>query len=400
MNKTIPILLWIMVLFFGGFTFFYLKNKDRNSLGTFTPTNVKEPGVAFQQVPWKHFQNVPPFKLINQDGEEFDSSELAGRPYVVSFFFAECPTICRDLNKQIQMLRERVDDPELVFISLTVDPKNDTPEALKRYAADFDADPKSWMFLTGELHLIEEIGERTFQVIVDKATHTDNILLVDRWGRFRDRFKWDSPYDMKRFVNVAKDVLAEQKPPLDQTFESRNMMAGTMPADIKSIKWIREFHLTDQNEKKFFSRDLTGQVWIASFFFSTCPDICVRQNEYLSGLQKRLADHPAQLVSITTDPDTDSAGVLRDYAQEVGADLESWTFLTGNKTYIRRIGEEMFRVPTSQGHHSSRLFVVDRWGQVRGSFDWQESGDEVKMLKLIDELNQETEPKVIVNEQD
>lgn len=398
MNKTIPILLWLMVLVFGGFTYFYLQNKDPDSLGTFSPGNEKEPGVAYQQVPWKHFQNVPRFKLINQDGEEFDSSELAGRPYVVSFFFAECPNICRDLNKQIQRLRERVSDPELVFVSLTVDPANDTPEVLKRYSADFDADPTNWMFLTGELNKIEEVGERSFQVIVDKATHTDNILLVDRWGRFRDRFKWNSPYDMKRFVNVSKDVLAEKEPPLDQTFESRNMMAGTMPADIKSIKWIREFHLTDQDERSFYSRDLTGEVWIANFFFSTCPDVCVRQNEYIAGLQKRLTDHPAKIVSITTDPGTDTPGVLRDYAQKVGADLDSWNFLTGNSTYIKRIGSEFFRTATSEGHHSSRLFVVDRWGQVRGSYDWQESGDEVKMLQLIDELNQETEPKV-VNEQ-
>lgn len=395
MNKTIPVLLWLMVLFFGGFTFFYLKNKDANSLGTFSPGSDPEAGIVYQQIPWKHFQHIPPFQLVNQEGEEFDSSTLAGRPYVVSFFFAECPSICRDLNKQIQNLRERIDDPELMFVSLSVDPTNDTPEVLKRYSADFDADPSAWLFLTGELHKIEEVGEQNFQVIVDKAIHTDNILLVDRWGRFRDRFKWDSPYDMKRFVNVAKDVIAEKEPPLEQTFESRNLMAGTMPSDIKSIKWVRDFHLTNQDEESFFSRDLTGEVWIGNFFFSTCPDVCVRQNEYLAGLQKRLADHPARIVSITTDPGTDTAGVLRDYSRKVGADLDSWTFLTGNETYIKRIGSEFFKAPTSESHHSSRLFVVDRWGQVRGSFDWQNSGDEVKMLNLIDELNLETEPKVI-----
>ncbi len=393
MNKTIPILLWMLVLVFGGITFFYLKTKDKTGgPGNGSVFVINNEGKAYQQIPWKHLQNVPSFQLTNQEGEALDSAELAGRPYVVSFFFAQCPSICRDLNKQIQILRERLDDPEIAFLSISVDPENDTPEVLKRYAADFDADVKSWQFLTGELYKVQEIGEHSFQVIVDKETHTDNILLVDRWGRFRDRFKWDDPYDMKRFLNVAKDVLAEQSPPLNSSFETRNMMAGATPSDIESIKWIRDFHLTDQDEQKFFSRDLTGEVWIANFFFSSCPGICIKQNEYLAGLQKRLADHPASIVSITTDADKDTPGVLRTYANQVGADLNSWTFLTGNKTLIKRIGGEFFKATASEEHHSSRLFVVDRWGQVRGNFDWQKPADEVQMLQLIDKLNQEVQP--------
>lgn len=394
MNKAIPIALWTMVLAFGGFTYFYLnQKKPNNDSGGQLPA--PNEGAQYESIPWKHFQHVPPFQLINQEKESFDSSSLAGRPYVVSFFFAQCPTICRDLNKQIQSLRERVDDPELAFISISVDPENDTPENLKRYAADFDADVKDWIFLTGEPYKIKEVGEHSFQVIVDKFTHTDNILLVDRWGRYRDRFKWDDPYDMKRFLEVTKDVLAEQSPPLESSFPSRNMMAGAIPSDLSSIKWIRDFHLTDQNDKPFFSRDLTGEVWIANFFFSSCPTVCVEQNQYLSGLQKRLADHPAKIVSITTDPGTDTTHVLRDYAQKVGANLDQWTFLTGNQTLIKRIGAEFFKAPASENHHSSRLFVVDRWGQVRGDFDWKQAGDEVKMLRLIDQLNQETVPTVL-----
>jgi cytochrome oxidase Cu insertion factor (SCO1/SenC/PrrC family) len=396
MNKTIPILLWILVFIFGGITFYYLKTKrDVGGSGITLVTN--ETGVQHQQIPWKHFQHVPPFEMTNQDGEQFDSADLSGRPYVVSFFFAECPTICRDLNKQIQSLRERVDDPELSFVSISVDPKNDTPEVLNRYAADFDADVKDWVFLNGEPYKIKEVGEQSFHVAIDLdnlATHTESIMIVDRWGRFRDRFKWDDPYDMKRFLAVAKDLLAEQEPPLNESFESRNLMAAAIPSDLSSIKWIRDFRLTTQDDQPFFSRDLTGEVWIGNFFFSTCPSICKEQNEYLAGLQKRLAEHPAQIVSITTDADTDTTSVLRDYGRTVGADFDSWTFLTGNKTLIKRISAEFFGAHASENHHSSRLFVVDRWGQVRGDFDWQNAGDEVKMFKLIDELNSESRPAI------
>ena len=220
MNKTLPIVLWIMVFIFGGITLFFLKDKDQTAANN--PIYIEaDEGATYEQIPWKHFQNVPPFTLTNQNNEEFDSAELAGRPYVVSFFFAECPSICRDLNAQVQRLREQVGDPELAFVTISVDPENDTPEVLNRYAADFDADPKDWNFLTGNMSEIKKVGEQSFRVIIDRDIHTDNILLVDRWGRFRDRFKWDDPYDMKRFLKVAKDVLAETEPPLEETFESR-----------------------------------------------------------------------------------------------------------------------------------------------------------------------------------
>ena len=397
MNKTLPIILWIMVFIFGGLTLFYMKRDDPSTTGTSAPLTVKpEEGTAYQQIPWKHFPNVTPFKLTNQLGEEFDSAELAGSPYVISFFFAECPGECRELNKQIQSLREKVTDPELKFFTLSVDPENDTPDVLKRYAADFDADPETWMFLTGDMYNIKEVGEKSLRVIIDKYTHTENIFLVDRWGRFRDRFEWKNPYDMKRFVSVTKDVLAETEPPMDATFHSRNMMAVANPEDISSISWIREFHLTDQDGQPFFSRDLTGKVWIGNFFFTNCPGICTEQTKYLAALQDRLADHPADIVSITSDPNADKPEVLRQYADKVGADTDSWTFCTSDKPLlIRRSGSEFFQAHTTEDHHSSRLFVVDRFGQLRGDFDWQDPAQEVEMFKLIDELNAETVPSII-----
>ena len=395
MNKTLPIVLWIMVFIFGGITLFFLKDKDQTAANN--PIYIEaDEGATYEQIPWKHFQNVPPFTLTNQNNEEFDSAELAGRPYVVSFFFAECPSICRDLNAQVQRLREQVGDPELAFVTISVDPENDTPEVLNRYAADFDADAKDWNFLTGNMSEIKKVGEQSFRVIIDRDIHTDNILLVDRWGRFRDRFKWDDPYDMKRFLKVAKDVLAETEPPLEETFESRNMMASVIPSDLSSIKWISEFHLTDQDDQPFFSRDLTGKVWIGNFFFTTCPGICPEQTQYLAALQKRLADHPAHIVSITSDPNTDTPEVLSQYADKIGADTDSWTFATSDDPLlIKRIGAEFFVAHAAGGHHSSDLFVVDRFGNVRGNFDWQDPAEEVEMLELIDELNAEEVPAVV-----
>lgn len=296
----------------------------------------------------------------------------------------------------MKRLNDQLKKEDVAFVSITVDPENDTPEVLERYAQDYDADPQRWVFLTDQMYKIKQLGEQVFRVVVDKDTHTDNILLVDRWGRYRDRFKWDDPYDMKRLLQVVKDVAAEQDPPLEKTVRTRNVLAGREPINFKQIPWIREFHLTERNGEPFFSRELTGQVWIANFFFANCPEICKKQASYLRNLRERLGEQAPTIVSISTDPTNDSLEVLRNYADQLGAD-DRWLFCTGPQTLINRIGSEFFRAQTSTDHHSSLLYVVDRWGKVRGEFDWRDPAAEQAMLQLIEQLEAETRPQLPVD---
>lgn len=389
MPKIIPIILWIAALI--GLTIFLFRPAKVDRFIVNPEISAEPPGAVLVDIPWKHLPDVPQFQLIAQNGAPFDSQKLAGKPYLVSFFFATCPGICRDLNSQIARLNEQLRKDDVMFVSLTVDAENDTPEVLNRYAQDYGAQLDRWVFLTDQQYKISQLGEQVFQVVVDRATHTDNILLVDKWGRYRDRFKWDDPYDMKRLIEVVKDAAVELEPPLDKTVRTRNVLAGRPPLDLKEIKWVREFHLTDSHEQTFFSRDLTGEVWIANFFFTSCPTVCQQQNAYLRGLRERLGNKLPAIVSISTDPTHDSPAVLQNYAEKLGADAR-WSFCTGDDLLIRRISSEFFQAPSSPEHHSSRLFVVDRWHRVRGSFDWQQPADEVAMLKLIESLKLETQP--------
>ena len=157
--------------------------------------------------------------------------------------------------------------------------------------------------------------------------------------------------------------------------------------------WLRDFQLTDQNDKAFFSRDLTGNVWIGSFFFTRCGTVCPLQNAWLAEHQAELFGRNAKLVSISTDSEYDKPEVLRPYARELNAQ-DDWVFLTGDKTYIQRIGSEFLGLPTHGEHHSTLLAVVDRWGNVRGRIDWRKDGAKEKLLNLIDELNKEDRPVV------
>lgn len=399
MSKAIPIFLWLAVAVVGGFMVVRSFSSRQHIVQLPAPSAENPPGAKIIDVPWKHLPSIHRFQLTDQDGNEFDSAKLAGKPYAVSFFFATCPSICRDLNAQVQRLNEQLKNTEITFVSVSVDPEFDTPKVLNRYAQDFGATADRWAFLTGQMYQLKQLGEQQFRVVIDKETHNDNILLVDKWGRYRDRFKWDDPYDMKRFLSVAEEVAAETEVPLNATVSTRNAMAGHTPADLNTVPFIREFRLTKSDGETFYSRDMTGKVWLANFFFTSCPSVCKQQAEYLQGLQNRLGDHPTQIVSITTDPVTDRPDVLAKYAADHAADPDRWIFCTGPTALIPRVGAEFFGAAAkSDRHHASELFVVDKWNNVRGRFDWQDSTAEAEMLELINECWREKTPNDFLKE--
>ena len=212
MRKVLPIILWLAVVVVGGAMLYrnYF-GSPQQQIQTMGPTATIVP------VKWEHLPSIDRFKLTDQNGEEFDSAKLAGKPYAVSFFFATCPSICRDLNAQVQRLNQQLKKTDITFVSVSVDPDNDTPEVLNRYAKDYGATADRWSFVTGQMYQLKELGEQQFRVVIDRDYHNDNILLVDKWGRYRDRFKWDDPYDMKRFLKVFKEVDAETEVPLGKT---------------------------------------------------------------------------------------------------------------------------------------------------------------------------------------
>lgn len=156
-------------------------------------------------------------------------------------------------------------------------------------------------------------------------------------------------------------------------------------------KWINEFTLTERSGETFDSRDLAGKVWVASFFFATCPSYCVQQNQHIKGLQDELADQDVTFVSITCDPKNDTPEKLREYARRFDADPQRWLFLTGDLTYIRRIGAEKFGQPVHEQTHKNNLVVVDKWGTPRGSFDWNDEAEMKELRELLATLQQEKE---------
>src|SRR5438874_67709 len=96
------------------------------------------------------YGNVPEFQLTAQTAKPFDSASLNGHIWVVDFIFTNCPGPCPRMTSQMkQVLRATEDNPAVRFVSISIDPKRDTPEVLASYARKFHADTERWVFLTG-----------------------------------------------------------------------------------------------------------------------------------------------------------------------------------------------------------------------------------------------------------
>jgi protein SCO1/2 len=143
---------------------------------------------------------VPAFALTSSHTEEVRSANLRGAPWVADFIFTSCPGTCPTMSAQMQRLQRALADRGLVdvrSVSFSVDPKNDSPEVLREYAARFGADPARWLFVTGErdrLHaLIKDgfklaVAERSPEENTDGEgiiTHSDRFVLVDAAGQVR-----------------------------------------------------------------------------------------------------------------------------------------------------------------------------------------------------------------------
>jgi len=151
-----------------------------------------------------------PFTLRDQTGAEFSSESLKGRVWMGAIFFANCPGPCFRENQAIADMLREIDDPDFLVVSLTCDPANDTPEALATYAARFDANPKRWKFLTGDLKLIEQVGQKVFRLPVELGVHSERGVVFDRQGRMRGGYHLLQQDRVDMLKKLIREVLAEK----------------------------------------------------------------------------------------------------------------------------------------------------------------------------------------------
>jgi protein SCO1/2 len=163
---------------------------------------------------------------------------------------------------------------------------------------------------------------------------------------------------------------------------------------LPTLGRVGAFSLVDQQARTVTADTLRGKVWVAAFFFTRCPTICPRITRRMRALQ--LATHDSKpaltLVSFSVDPENDSPPVLLEYARHYGADLQTWSFLTGDLAVVERTVVDGFKLaldgkpdPNAENGgiiHGSHLVLVDRALAIRGYY---RTDDEDDMKRLVDD---------------
>lgn len=158
---------------------------------------------------------------------------------------------------------------------------------------------------------------------------------------------------------------------------------------------LSDFQLTERSGKPVTLSALKGKVWVADLFYATCPGPCPMLSTRMSELQRALGPDPGvRQVSITSDPESDTPEVLREYAQRYGA-TDRWLFLTGPKPAIYALANEGFKLGLAEDPkarepitHSTKLALIDRQGTVRGFYDGL-GGDLKRLVADIQRLKAE-----------
>jgi protein SCO1/2 len=94
------------------------------------------------------------------------------------------------------------------FVSITCDPKHDTPKQLADYSRVFTSEPQTWHFLTGDLDLIKRIGNHRLGIAVDEQVHSDRLVIFDRDGNLVGTYSTTKRDELLKAQQALEDLLA------------------------------------------------------------------------------------------------------------------------------------------------------------------------------------------------
>jgi len=154
---------------------------------------------------------VPDFTLTGEDGQPFKSAEqLTNKIWVADFIFTTCNGPCPRMTAHMKKVQDATQDlADVELVSITIDPKNDTPEKLKEYAQHYKYDPERWHFLTGSPEELNRIGMDTFHLAGVGEEHGTRFAVVDRKGRIRAYYEISDTASINQLVEDIKKLRKE-----------------------------------------------------------------------------------------------------------------------------------------------------------------------------------------------
>lgn len=159
---------------------------------------------------WHKAKNIT---LVNQLGDTVSLDSLKNKIIVINFFFTRCPTICPGLAMRIKKLQEsfsgKDSDSIVQFISMSVDPENDSVPQLRKFADRFTSNHNNWWFVTGDKKEIYDFGLNELKASIADSDvdsifiHTPYFFLLDRQRVVRG---WYNGFDDARQAKLVRDI--------------------------------------------------------------------------------------------------------------------------------------------------------------------------------------------------
>jgi len=157
---------------------------------------------------------------------------------------------------------------------------------------------------------------------------------------------------------------------------------------------IADFAFTNQNGKTITQDDYKEKIYVADFFFTTCPTICPIMTTNMEWLQSQIKDNPkVMLLSHSVTPDIDTVTVLKEYAKKKGVIDSKWNLVTGKKEDIYYIARKSYlAVKTTSSKelydmvHTENFILVDAKGRIRGFYNGTNLDKEVEGEKNVKQL--------------
>ena len=213
-NKVPSALLMFALIFVAGVIIAYFIQKD-DTLPVYNPADINPSLVdeSVRDVRVNH--KIAPFRLVNQLGDTVTEKNFEGKIYVADFFFTRCQSICPKMTKQMDRVAETFkNEPDVMFISHSVTPVIDSVPVLAAYAELFEANPKQWMFVTGDKKQIYDLARKSYFAVTTEGDggeedfiHTENFILVDKEKRIRVFYDGTSQKDVDRLIGDIRKLL-------------------------------------------------------------------------------------------------------------------------------------------------------------------------------------------------
>jgi protein SCO1/2 len=155
---------------------------------------------------------APAFSFLDQDGHRLTNEDLRGHVWIADFFFSQCTSACPILTSKLLILQKQIGSPNVRFISFSVDPENDTPPVLKKYAQLWQGDESRWRLLSTDPDGLAKVASG-MKVTVAPSGDKDNpilhstlFMLIDPRGQVRGLYDSIDNDALTQLANDARSL--------------------------------------------------------------------------------------------------------------------------------------------------------------------------------------------------